>query len=866
MGVDARAVEDEAFIKKWCAIGKSRKGFDHFLFTFPLFHKSLYPVHMLRNYLLIAYRSFIKQKSHTLLNLFGLALGLASALCIFMYVNDELSYDTIHEGYENIYALGVSFYNKEGNVEHYPVVPGGWTQRIKQNMPEVISVIRSDWFGYPTTLHHKASDKIILTEDIRWTEPDIVKLFSLEMVKGNLEKSLKEPGNFLISESGAKKLFGDKDPINQEITAKHPFIGSGREIELVITGVYKDLPLNSHYRPVFIGNEEALRASFADSPGGFERYYNSMNTQGGFFTTYVRLSPGSDTDNLYLQLERAAEESSKSDSTLQANGGRIEPFIKPLKDLHFDTLTDWEFDAKGDKKYLAIFSTVALMILLIACINYMNLATARSSTRAKEVGMRKSLGGTRAELAVQFLQESGFMALLALVMSMIIVIIILPYFNTLANKSFTFLDLFTSKMILIMLGTVLFVTLVGGSYPAFFLSSFKPVEVLKGRFTRGKGAELFRKSLVGIQFIVSMVLVIATGIIIRQMNFIQHSKLNEKGNQILSIRYGGAAPNEKYQSLKNAILQDPEIEHVTMANHLPRMDWFGPTGATYRFPEISDEDFQWHQLNVDFDFPEVYGLELLAGRMFDPRNTSDSSSLLVNESVLKILNKTSDEVLGLSAHEVFANRSGKIVGVVKNFPFQSAYHTIEPLVINPRLHSIDRILYVELPIGKISSKIASLEDTWKKILPGVGFDYWFLSDEFSRMYKTERRISSLAKGFAILALIITALGLYGLASYSAEQKTKEVGIRKVLGATEGQVIIMFLLNFFKIFFIAMLIAIPLVWYMGDQWLKSFVYREPMSVLIFVVSIMALMLITLLTVGFETFKAAVADPINAIRHE
>lgn len=822
---------------------------------------------MLQNYLLIAYRSFIKQKGHTLLNLFGLALGLASALCIFMYVNDELSYDTNHAGHKNIYALGITFHSKEGNVEHYPVVPGGWTQRIKQNLPEVTAVVRSEWFGYPTSLHHKPSDKIILTEDIRWTEPDMVKIFSLEVVKGNLEKSLSEPNNFLISETGAKRLFGDSDPINQEITAKHPFIGGGREIELVITGVYKDFPLNSHYRPVFIGNVEALKASFDQTPGGFERYYNSMNTEGGFFTTYVRLSPGSNTDNLNVQLKRTAEESLKSDSSLQADGGRIEHFITPLTELHFDPLTDWEFDSKGDKKYLAIFSSVAIMILLIACINYMNLATARSSTRAKEVGMRKSLGGTRLELAWQFLQESAFMAIGALLISMLLVIIILPPFNTLSNKSFTFFDLFSTKMILIMLGTVLFVTVVGGSYPAFFLSGFKPVEVLKGRFTKGKGAELFRKSLVGIQFVVSMVLVIATGIIIRQMDFIQNSKLNEKGKQILSIRYGGSAPNDKYQSLKNAILQDPEIEHVTMANHLPRMDWFGPTGARYRFPEISDQDYQWHQLNVDFDFPQVYGLELLAGRLFDAKNVADSSSLLVNESVLKLLNKTADEVLGLSVQEVFANnRSAKVVGVVKNFPFQSAYHSIEPLVLNPRLHQIDRILYVELPVGKMADKVRSLEDTWKKILPGVGFDYWFLSDEFDRMYKTERRISSLAKSFAILALIITALGLYGLASYSAEQKTKEVGIRKVLGATEGQVIGMFLISFFKIFFIAMLIAIPLVWYMGDQWLKSFVYREPMSLLIFLISVLGLMMITLLTVGFETLKAAIADPINAIRHE
>jgi putative ABC transport system permease protein len=818
---------------------------------------------MFRNYLTIAYRSFLKQKGHTILNLFGLSLGLASAMCIFMYVNDELSYDTFYEGHEDVYAIGVTFYGNDGNVESYPVVPGGWAMRIKQDVGEVAAAVKSDWFGYPTTLYHKSADKIILSEEIRWTGPDFGKVFPLKMVRGDIKNALKEPSSLLVSETGARRLFGDIDPIGQQVTAKHPWMGDGSEIELLVTGVYKDLPMNTHYRPMFIGNSEAMRPNFG---GGFDQYYNSMNTEGGFFTTYVRLSEGSSTTNLLNELKRLTEESSASDSTLQANGGRIDYFIRPITELHFDEDVDWEMDAKGDKQYLAIFSSVAMLILLIACINYMNLATARSSKRAKEVGMRKTLGGTRGELATQFLQESAFMAVTALLLAFLIAVLIIPYFNTLSNKAFTAADLFSLNMLIIIVGTVIFVTLVGGSYPAFFLSGFKPVDVLKGRFTKGKGAEFFRRSLVALQFIVSMILVIATGIIIRQMNFIQNSKLNEKGNQILSVRYGGTAPNDKYPSLKNALLQDPEIEHVTMGNHLPRMDWFGSTNATFRFPEIDDQDYRWHQLNVDFDFPAVYGLELLAGRLFDPENAADSGSFLINEAALKILNKTPDDALGLGAFEVRANMNSKVIGVVKDFPFQSAYHAIQPLVLNPRLHPIDRILYAEIPAGKMSEKIASLEATWKKILPGVGFDYWFLGDEFSRMYETERRISALAKGFAILALLITGLGLYGLASYSAEQKTKEVGIRKVMGASVKQVVTLFLTSFFKIFIVAMVFAVPTAWYMGDQWLSTFVYRESMDAWIFITSVAGLMIITLLTVSYETIKAAISDPIKAIRHE
>jgi putative ABC transport system permease protein len=496
----------------------------------------------------------------------------------------------------------------------------------------------------------------------------------------------------------------------------------------------------------------------------------------------------------------------------------------------------------------------------------MNLATARSSKRAKEVGMRKSLGGVRSELAVQFLQESALMALLSLVVAMVLVVIFLPSFNALSNKYFTFFDLLNPKILLVISLTVVFVTMVGGSYPAFFLSAFKPAEVLKGKLTKGKGADFFRTSLVTLQFTVAMVLVIATVVILRQMNLMQESKLNEKGDQILSIRYGGSAPNEKYQSFKNAVLMDPDIEHVTTGNHLPRLEFFGPTGAVYRFSDVSDEEYQWHQLNVDFDFPETYDLEFLAGRNFNPQNTADSSAVLINEAAVKALQKTPEEVLGLSAEHVQARLYGNVIGVIKDFPFRSARHVIEPLVITPRPHQIDRIVYVQLPVGKIAEKIAFLEKTWKEVIPGVGFDYWFLRDEFNRMYETERRISGMAKSFAFLALAITVLGLYGLASYTAEQKTKEVGIRKVMGASSNQIVKMFLRNFLILFLIACAIAIPLSWYLSDQWLSGFAYRIQLNALIFVFCVTALMVITIITVSYETYKASVADPIKAIKYE
>jgi putative ABC transport system permease protein len=497
----------------------------------------------------------------------------------------------------------------------------------------------------------------------------------------------------------------------------------------------------------------------------------------------------------------------------------------------------------------------------------MNLATARSSRRAKEVGLRKSLGSKRSELAKQFFYESMLMTLASLVIAVLLVFLILQPFNQLAHKTFTIASLLNPYMIATIALIVLFMAFLSGSYPAFYLSAFKPVDVLKGQVIKGRGAEIFRKSLVTIQYAVSLILIISTFIVVRQMDHMQETKLNQQGNQLLSIRYGGIAEQSKFAAFKQAILEDKDIEHVTMANHLPRLNYFGFIGANVRFPEIEDKNLQWNKLNVDFDFPKTYSLEFVAGRDFDVNNVSDSSSLVLNEAAVKALNQPIEKIMGASVVDVNdQNRSFKVIGVVKDFPFRSMHQTIEPLILSPRVHFIDRIAYVKLPAGKYQEKIAFIEKKWKEIFPDVGFDYWFLSDEFTRMYEMEARVSSMAKSFAILAILITVLGVFGLASYTAEQKTKEVGIRKVLGAAVGQVVGMFLWIFIKIFLIACVVAIPVAYFMADTWLSGFAYRATISPTIFGASLAGLLLITLITVSYETWKAARTNPVNSLRSE
>jgi putative ABC transport system permease protein len=504
----------------------------------------------------------------------------------------------------------------------------------------------------------------------------------------------------------------------------------------------------------------------------------------------------------------------------------------------------------------------------------MNLATARSARRAREVGLRKSLGSQRREIAKQFFYESFMMTIGSLSIALILVVIFLQPFNDLAHKSFTLGSLANPVMVAIVLAIVLFMAVVSGSYPAIYLSGFRPVEVLKGQLVRGIGAEAFRKSLVATQYGVSLVLIISTFVVVRQMNYMQSSKLNQTGSQLLSIRYGGTAPQERFESFRQSVLQDPDIDHVTMANHLPRLNYFGFIGARIRFPELEDQDLNWKQLNVDFEFAKTYALEFVAGRDFDPSNTADSASTILNEAAVKALNQPLEKIIGSSVVETYFNpnlgqqdtRSMKVIGVVKDFPYESMHQAIDPLLLNPHLHFVDRIAYVKLPSGNFQQKIAEIESKWKTIYPGVAFDFWFVSDEFNRMYLTESRVSSLARSFAVLAILITALGVFGLASYTAEQKTKEVGIRKVLGAAVSQVILMFVWGFLKIFLLASVVAMPLSYFLANYWLEDFVYRSPIRPEIFVASLSGLLLITLLTVSYETWKAARTNPVNALRSE
>ncbi len=823
---------------------------------------------MFRNFLLITFRGFLRNKTSTLINILGLTLGLASSTLIFLYIYDELTYDTIHPHSARIYTAGITVIDKNGNREAFGETPAGWAFDLKEKFPDIEALTRFAAFGFPASIQDKTADRIVLNQDgeMYFVEQNLGTVLDLPIVIGNKEKALEQTNSMIISQSAAETLFGKGDPINRMLTIKHPFATRGKEVEFVVTGVFKDAPANTFFRPKYLLNIYGLKEATNAAGRDFDRLMNSQVLPSMFLYDYFRLKDDSHVDAINAELKRLADAATRSDSGFYASGRRLESKVKPLSELHFDEGTNWHFvDDSGSKRAVYIFGGIAVLILIIASINYMNLATARSVRRAKEVGIRKTLGSKRSELAWQFIHESGSTTLLALLLSIVAIVLLLPSFNLLTGKAFTFGSLLQPVVIALIVGLTVFVTLLGGSYPAFYLSGFRPAEVLKGIFTGGRGDGL-RKTLVTFQFAVAIFLAIVTNAVINQMNLIQRSKLNEQGDQILSIRYGTVAPNEKYPTLKNALLQDKDLDLVTVANHLPRHDYFGGTIYQFRFRTIDDRKYDWNQLNGDFDFPRTYELQIVAGRDFDPKTPGDSNSYLLNERAGVELHKSLDELIGMPIENVDENKNGKVIGVVRDFPFQSAYHAISPLVISARPDNFDRIVYVKLPKGQIQEKIKFIESTWKQVMPGVGFDYWFVSDEFGRLYKKEQKIASLAKIFAALAMGITILGLYGLASYLAEQKTKEIGIRKAMGASVGQIARLFLAIFLKIFLIGSVIALPVSYYFVDGWLKTFAVRISLSPLVFLTSILWVLLLMLITILYETVKAAKGNPVVALKHE
>ena len=830
---------------------------------------------MTRNFLLMAVRVFFRQRVQSSLNVIGLAIGLACTMYVFLYVYDELTYDTQHPDPNNTYRIISK--TKSENGEEF--IDGwaftGWAHYLKENFKGLKNYSLNNRAGWPYSFYVPSKNdenRIVLSEGVAYVMKNYTDLFFLDLIKGNRANLFEQPTDIAISETCARELFGEEEAVGKQIQFSHPFFLNNKKMDVVVKGVFRDLPYNMLYgrSTKYLLNMELQKQSFEADKVNFDDALTSLVWPAVSGGIYIRTVAGTDLKHMAEQLKKEVNNAIRSKGYKQEI---IEISFLKITDTHFSDVPYLLFpEMPGNKQYVYIFLTIGIFILLISCINYTNLATARSTRRNKEVGMRKALGSSRSQLVFQFLQESFLVTGIAIIIAYIMAIVFLPKFSAFANKDFTIADLFTPMSLLIILLLWITVSLLAGLYPAFYISSFNAVKTLKGGAVSGKAANILRQSLMVFQFATSMVLIIFTWVVIRQMSDMINNDLNKMGDQMLSIRYGNTAPVNKLEVLRNELAKDPDLVNSSHGNHLPRREGFTPLNYEISLPQKDDKKYQWEMMCVGPGFPKVYGLELVAGKMFESAPPIDSTEVLVNEEVARQLNTNVNDLIGqtfvLKDDWFNKEKTFTIRGVLKDFKYKSAYKKIDPLVLAiQKDRGNDIIYYVKLPAGKIQEKIAAVEKTWKKVMPeDVGMAHWFVDDEFTRLYFEENALYDLSRVFTFLGIITTCIGLLGMSMFMAERREKEMAIRKVMGASSDGVFRMMASSFLKLTGIACLIALPIAYYVSNRWLQGFAYKIELDWVIPSVSVFLILIITLITISFQSVKIATSNPVNSLRQE
>lgn len=783
----------------------------------------------------MAYRNIKRTAWYSILNICGLAVGMACAILIILWVQSELSYDRFHKNADNLYrAYQIQEYAGAQSLIT-DNLPGPLAAHLINKFPEIENAVR---FITTNNKPVKQDDKFF-NERICFSDPAFFEMFDFPLVRGNRESLISEPFSAAITEKIAEKYFGDENPIGKTITidGKHDF---------TVTGILKDFPTNSHLSMVeilipFSNTNEIIGDKFESWRSNWPR-------------TYIQLKKEASVKTFEKKIEKILVEHQSANPNLH---------IQPLKQIHLYTLT-----GENDfVKYLYIVSVIGIALLLIACINFINLSTARSRLRSKEVGLRKVSGAQRTSLVLQFFGESILLTLIALALALAIIVVSLPAINNLLSDltgTKLVFGFFENPALLLAIITVAFFTgIIAGLYPAVYLSSFKPVQILRKDFAGGTNKSLFRNILVVIQFACSVILIISTLIILSQLEYLKTSDLGYKQNNLVYIPLGGNSV-EKYETIKNEYLKSPGVLAVTATSRLPlsggdsssNFDWEG------KDPE---QQVLINSIAVDPNYINVMGMKLLEGNQIPESQSSAENGppmdILLNRNAVERMNLTAP----IGKLITLGNWKGRVIGVVDDFHFSSFHEELEPILIYANFESTKYML-ARLSESNTANTIKHLEEKWKKVNPALPFTYTFLDESINNLYKTEKRISEVLKYFTGIAIFIACLGLLGLSSFTSERYTKEIGIRKVLGSSELSIFILLTKEFVKWVVVANLIALPVSYYLADQWLQSFVYKVDIKPWIFIISFAATLLITLFTVAYHTIKAATANPVNSLRSE
>ncbi len=809
---------------------------------------------MLKNFVKIAIRNLLKNKIFSFINITGLAIGIACCLLIMLFVQNELSYEKFHKNHENIYR--VYFDLKIGDNEQIMAVTNApMRDALIRDFPEVVNAARFRTYGYPVMRY---GDKVYSEEKFYWADSTYFEMFDAEVVQGSLDGALNQANNVVITDKIADKYFGDENPIGKIINADN-------RRDYVVKAVIKEFPETTHKKWDFLGSLISYRQD-ADN-----QFWLSNN-----FYTYVQLRDGTDYKafqskmmNKFMEYIGPAVQNATGisyEDQLKA-GNRLSYNLMPISDIHLNSHMQYEIEPNSDSSYVYIFSVIALSILFIAVINFMNLSTAKSSGRAREVGIRKTLGSTFDQLVKQFLSESVFMSFIAVLLSIPILYILLPTFNAIANKSIGLS--FVDNLWLVPLAIV-FAVIVGilaGSYPAFFLASFRPTAVLSGKIKKGAKSGFLRSTLVVAQFSVSIVLIIGTIIIYDQLTFIQSKNLGFEKEQLLIVHKTDDIGQDVYRLMKE-LEEHPNILSASNSQTLPGLNF--SNNAYKNAKHASDQNISVRQMWADVNFAKTFGINLSQGRYYQDGSAADSQSVVINKAAIKAFqlpdNPIGEEItrLGRVAEE---NRNFRIIGVVDDFNFESLHSEIRPILLSLFGNGgFGRYISVRVSTGNLNSTIEHIKSKWHNYAGQQAFEYTFFDDDFAQLYAAEETSKNLFTSFSILAIFIACLGLLGLAAYTSEQRTKEIGIRKTLGASVSSILVLLSKEFTKWILVANLIAWPLAYFMMSNWLQDFHYRIEISWLTFMISGVAALIVALVTVSTQALKAAYTNPVDSLKYE
>lgn len=811
---------------------------------------------MIRNYFKMAWRNLMKHPFISFINLFGLAVGLTCCLLITIYILHETSYDKYNQKADRIYRVTRSFNNPDGAVTlKLSTIAPAFGPLLKNYFPEIQQITRFLPNGKTPV---KYEEKLFNEDKLFFADEHAFDVFDINVVKGNPKKALEDPFSVMLSEKIAKKYFGSTDPMNKVIRMNNQF-------DVKVTGVFKSFPSNAHIHPELMVSFNTLKDSAVYGAKNLETNFGNNS-----FFTYLLLPENYPAKNIEAQfpafLDRDVHFQGAPASYKTSSGTKLG--LQKLTDIHLTSHTDYEAEENGDISRVYIFSAIALIILLIACINYMNLSTARSALRAKEIGIRKVSGAGKGTLIAQFLSESVLITFISLMIALVLTYLTLPFLNHMIGQDLTFSQLLRPEYMVVILMTPFIVGILSGIYPALFLSSFQPVKTLKGLFKTGGKSISFRKALVVTQFGISIVLIITTAIVFQQLKYMQQAKLGYNKEHVVVLPYYFTS-NSQYETYRNEMLANAGILNMGRSSRIPTGRLLDSQGASAESGDsLQPVTVELKYLATDYDFLPSYSIDMAAGRNFSRTFATDTANFVLNEAAVNILGWKSPAT-AVGKNFMYGGVKGKIIGVTKDFHFESMHQKIAPIVMTlPKPDQANRFNQLSIKIdGKnLSGELASIEKFWRHYLPEVPFEYNFLNDNFNKLYVSEERQGDLFTLFACIAICIACLGLLGLSAFAITQRIKEIGIRKVLGASVSNIVVLLSKDFLLLVIIASLISFPVAWYAMHQWLANYAYRINISSWIFILAGLIAAIIAILTVSFQAIRAAIANPVKSLRTE